>query len=73
MIENEEAVLALANLLHKAVPEGTNGGDVTAALAVLLGAGIKFAPEPLRETLILSSVEVITGIVDGTYDVRFEL
>lgn len=71
--ENAGAIIALANLIHKEIPEGTDGGEVIAALACLLGAGINYAPEEIRSILLESSTGVITGIVDGTYDVRFEL
>ena len=67
-----EDILALANVLHKTVPEGTQGGVVIAALVCLLGCGIRYAPKNMHNDLLIEAIYIVSGIVDGSYDVKFE-
>lgn len=72
-IEQAKAAMELAQILHKAVPEGTAGGTVITALSILIGAGINYAPEAIRDGLVELSAGVVRSIISGETDIRFEL
>jgi hypothetical protein len=63
----------LANHLHQSIPEGTDGGVVMGALAVLIGVGANYAPPERRDAVISHTLAVFERIINGELDIRFEI
>lgn len=57
--ELTDDTLALAAILNEAVPNGTPNGIVLAALATLLGGGIRLAPPEEKEIVLREHIKII--------------
>lgn len=74
-LQNEEDVksaIDVANCIQGAIPAGKNGGEVMAAMAMLIAVNMRdHVPVEHQESVLAEIAEMIDNILAGRIDVRF--
>ena len=75
-LQNEEdikSMIDVANCIQGAIPEGKNGGEVIAAMTMLIAVNVRdHVPVEHQENVLAEMTEMIDGILAGRIDARFE-